>query len=203
MMKLTRLMSFAAYLAVAMFSTNAAALSIDFSTGGAGAGGSLDGVFAGNVTGTDILIGNVVIEGAPNAATNGSFTVDGLLNFDTAANTISIVGSIADLGIGPGTTLMQGSFFFWEYSDCTIFPGTPCEALIAAGPDTKSPLLLELIGVPANTEFAFFGFSLEAASGNVISTDILNQSPIPVPAAVWLFGSGLLGLVGIARRRAR
>jgi hypothetical protein len=28
-----------------------------------------------------------------------------------------------------------------------------------------------------------------------------NLSPIPVPAAVWLFGSGLLGLVGIARRR--
>lgn len=26
-------------------------------------------------------------------------------------------------------------------------------------------------------------------------------SPIPVPAAVWLFGSGLLGLLGIARRR--
>lgn len=26
-------------------------------------------------------------------------------------------------------------------------------------------------------------------------------SPVPVPAAVWLFGSGLLGLVGIARRK--
>jgi hypothetical protein len=26
---------------------------------------------------------------------------------------------------------------------------------------------------------------------------------VPVPAAVWLFGSGLLGLVGIARRRAK
>jgi hypothetical protein len=26
-------------------------------------------------------------------------------------------------------------------------------------------------------------------------------SPVPVPAAVWLFGSGLVGLVGIARRK--
>lgn len=28
-----------------------------------------------------------------------------------------------------------------------------------------------------------------------------SPAPIPLPAAVWLFGSGLLGLVGIARRR--
>jgi hypothetical protein len=26
---------------------------------------------------------------------------------------------------------------------------------------------------------------------------------VPVPAAVWLFGSGLLGLVGVARRKNR
>lgn len=26
-------------------------------------------------------------------------------------------------------------------------------------------------------------------------------SAVPVPAAIWLFGSGLLGLVGVARRR--
>ena len=27
-------------------------------------------------------------------------------------------------------------------------------------------------------------------------------SPVPIPAAVWLFGSSLLGLIGVARRRA-
>ena len=36
-------------------------------------------------------------------------------------------------------------------------------------------------------------------SGGVLAVDV---QPIPVPAAVWLFGSGLLGLVGVARRRA-
>ena len=35
-------------------------------------------------------------------------------------------------------------------------------------------------------------------SGNTLAVDL---APIPVPAAVWLFGTGLLGIVAIARRR--
>jgi len=31
--------------------------------------------------------------------------------------------------------------------------------------------------------------------------DYENVAPVPVPAAVWLFGSGLIGLVGVARRK--
>lgn len=30
-----------------------------------------------------------------------------------------------------------------------------------------------------------------------------SQTPVPVPAAAWLFGSGLLGLIGVVRRRDR
>jgi hypothetical protein len=31
----------------------------------------------------------------------------------------------------------------------------------------------------------------------------MTPSAVPVPAAVWLFGSGLLGLIGVARRKSR
>lgn len=34
-----------------------------------------------------------------------------------------------------------------------------------------------------------------------VQDGILGESVIPIPAAVWLFGSGLIGLVGLARRK--
>ncbi len=37
----------------------------------------------------------------------------------------------------------------------------------------------------------------------VLGLDLrIELTPVPVPAAVWLFGSGLLGLVGVARRKS-
>lgn len=41
-----------------------------------------------------------------------------------------------------------------------------------------------------------------ASAWAVHDGDIANVSSIPVPAAAWLFGSGLVGLVGAARRKA-
>ena len=37
-------------------------------------------------------------------------------------------------------------------------------------------------------------------SGNLQVTYTFDEVVVPVPAAVWLFGSGLLGLLGMARR---
>jgi len=34
-----------------------------------------------------------------------------------------------------------------------------------------------------------------------VPTAMFGSSPVPIPSAVWLFGSGLLGLVGMARRK--
>ena len=50
-----------------------------------------------------------------------------------------------------------------------------------------------------------WGFFVNTPYTEVFSLDFSNAtivaSPVPVPAAVWLFGSGLLGLVGVARRK--
>lgn len=53
-------------------------------------------------------------------------------------------------------------------------------------------------------DFAFFnieqwenGVSVFKAGGVLAN----NYSAVPIPAAVWLFGSGLIGLIGIARRK--
>jgi hypothetical protein len=41
-------------------------------------------------------------------------------------------------------------------------------------------------------------YAITFTNGVSIST---NVSPVPVPAALWLFGTGLLGLVAVARRK--
>lgn len=48
-------------------------------------------------------------------------------------------------------------------------------------------------------DVAFFGDATPVFNGTSVT---INSTVVPVPAAVWLFGSGLLGLVGVARRRA-
>jgi hypothetical protein len=196
MKKLFRLFSSIVLLAVAAYSTNASAVVvIDFGTGEAGAGGTLTPVGT-DVVGADILIGALSVTGT--SSSDGVYITDAVLNFDTAADTISIVGGVADLGIGAGTTLLTGSYTSFDFQ---FDAGTGSEIFSASGPDTKARSLLDAIGVDPATPFEFFGITIEAANGNVTSTDFVNTA-VPVPAAVWLFGSGLLGLVGVARRRA-
>lgn len=53
---------------------------------------------------------------------------------------------------------------------------------------------------PAGTAYTFW---LQETTVGSFSYGIdLQIAPVPVPAAVWLFGSALLGLLGIGRRRA-
>jgi len=181
---------------------------IDFGTG-LGDSGNIeydqDGT---NVTGTDIFIGAMNVFNAPNGA-NGAYTVGGVLNFSTASNTIVITGTVVSLGIiDSDTVLLTGSFNDggWSFGSAGV-PGL--NVFTGTGEDTKSEALLTALGAPLNQQFDFFGFSLDSNyAGGVVSTDITNTAStgkdvpeVPIPAAAWLFGSGLVGLVGVARRK--
>ena len=65
----------------------------------------------------------------------------------------------------------------------------------------SSTFTLEYSGtVPAGDPSGFGGVQYALyLEGHVVGA----ASPVPVPAAAWLFGSGLVGLVGVARRRRK
>lgn len=56
-----------------------------------------------------------------------------------------------------------------------------------------------VMGIPMPTGGPFQNFNANFNANMTATPDAV----IPVPAAVWLFGSGLLGLVGIARRKKK
>lgn len=82
-------------------------------------------------------------------------------------------------------------FVFSMTSVATVFQGSTF--LLLSGSGTVSKTSFE-------TTSGTWDFSAQT-SGNTFSWSS-SSSVVPVPAAVWLFGSGLLGLVGIARRKA-
>jgi hypothetical protein len=68
-------------------------------------------------------------------------------------------------------------------------------------------------GVALNQQVSLYGVTGNSSAGKLQSyllgsnlslsnAGVLSVSSVPLPAAVWLFGSGLLGLIGVGRRKA-
>jgi hypothetical protein len=58
-----------------------------------------------------------------------------------------------------------------------------------------------LMGPMMTGDMCMTGHSLGGTMGGIPESLTITPSAVPVPAAVWLFGSGLLGLISIARRK--
>jgi len=157
-----------------------------------------------------------------NAATiNGSFGVIGALNATGGADlgTVTTI-SLADVfgsGISAGDTgdvnvlsenLVAGSaadlIGFAPASSFLNIEGWSLE-LTSLNVIDQNANLLSLSGTgvltgggytPTDATWTFSTTSMDSYNMSVEAVAV-----VPVPAAVWLFGSGLLGLVGVARRK--
>jgi hypothetical protein len=157
------------------------------------------------------------------ATVNGSLTVGGVYVFDdtdTSNTTIAlttvwssgpegnVVGTIDGSPVGTGgVTANLDSFSavngFFVVEGWTL----DLSSLLVNGPATGATFLnLSGAGVLTGHGFeateAIWTFSAENATSYSMKVTAEGIPAVPVPAAIWLFGSGLLGLVGVARRKA-
>lgn len=175
-------------------------------------------------SGTNLIVGNMLADWSSNIGVPLSMVWDatglfnaidyGLLAGDVISGTnlkrngaiITDVGSAVPASDGTfnpntGSLLNQGpaplAVTTWNTTTlCT--PGFDCigNALSGGGPFTDD----SISGSPMiDGPFTGLNVNFDIGSGN--SLEVLSVSSVPVPAAVWLFGSGLIGLIGVARRK--
>lgn len=143
----------------------------------------------------------------------------------TASNGFASTDALTDLNILVSNNSGQDVTFSFDYSivldafaDASA-PGDFADASatvdfldnsgvvdIFASTDALAEIPLQLLATGTGTVFdsGTFTFTLADGQTNLISgfvDSFGSASAVPVPAAVWLFGSGLLGLVGVARRK--
>jgi len=84
----------------------------------------------------------------------------------------------------------------------------PDSEILGTMPGSADPLAFGFVNLPGTTVFSgmrliadFDNLKLYDFNWNDNDRPTVGAGVVPVPAAVWLFGSGLLGLIGIARRK--
>jgi len=111
--------------------------------------------------------------------TNQSFTLHG--TYDSASNSFA------------GTFDVAGGLLAGSFDDLTLVQ------LSSGSYDFAANLLYDTGSLKGDLT----GGRLEGIGGiDSLGAKLGAVAVVPVPAAVWLFGSGLIGLIGIARRKA-
>ena len=127
---------------------------------------------------------------------NTKFKLKAVMKNDELSGTVSIKGKMKDLGIKKQSLLMKADLMDFANDENILGFNTDnivCHQAIidAVGCTSSESVYLSLI-----EDIFESGASKVRTAGVAVTT-------VPVPAAVWLFASGLLGLAGMARRRAR
>lgn len=164
-----------------------------------GNGGRAIGTF-GNAA---LTITDVTLSGNPTFAllASGNSTIDvigGAINGEVRANDDTVVDVLGGSGIDAVTATTRGTvtLFGSAFSLGALGPVSLATPFVI-GDDTYNGQLLS--GVLADGS----AISAEIFNGVSGSQIVLAAAPIPLPAAAWLLGPALVGLLGRAHRRRR
>ena len=167
------------------------------------------------------LVGVLQVQAAPLTWTlndvtfGGGETAYGTFDFDADTQTYSNVSITTTTGSGiflPGNSYTSGS-------GTNTFFSTPLTAILIPNPGSIDASILEFeLLAPLTNDGGVIGLvttggssiekfcgdptcSLGFASIRLIQSGYASAPTVPIPAAVWLFGSGLMALIGFARRK--
>lgn len=171
---------------------------IDLKTGGGEANFGFSG---GAILSVEEFMGNLLNNGGilSPGSSPGTTLIDGyyvqsslgslLMEFDGG----DIAGTNFDLLSVTGTAYLGGTLIvsFWDGfipADGSIYTFLTAEAIIGT---------FDFVSLPT---LADWNFLLDYSTDSV-SLRLEQVSAVPIPPALWLFGSGLLGLIGVARRK--
>jgi hypothetical protein len=153
---------------------------------------SISGTGSGSLGGTNFVDANFTISMSGDTALFDGSDINPLIS-----SSVSIDG-LGTTTIGESTRLgINGSIiFFSRSSGLDLF-----DFFLAAPVDLTQPFgPLSGIKVFALNQFNDVASSLGLLSFNSSSDVLFQASAVPVPAAAWLFGSGLAGLLAFKRR---
>ncbi len=173
---------------LSLISVNVFAATVDGSLNVGGAYNATGGVNLGDATG--VSLGDV----GANGPGEGDILETGTLGFDPKTNTFTtgtVGGSLNLESFSPVTNFFSIGGWQLDVSTLTIVD------------QSAGTLNLLGLGVLKGHDFdaTDVSWSFSSSSTTSYSMTVSSVSPVPVPAAAWLFGSGLLGLVGVARRK--
>jgi hypothetical protein len=153
--------------------------------------------------GTDLLTAsgtavNIDDDGTTEAIAGGSFSLNATIDSSGAmsSGSLTVSGTIASLGYNSGT-LLTGDLTAFGFIDSG---GDPLEFLFDVTGGDASGLYPSVAGaILGNTGFGGIADFTNGFQNN--GDGSVNIAPLPLPAAMWLFISGLLAIGGLARSR--
>lgn len=162
-------------------------------------------ISAAGIAKADPIAGSLGIAGGNDTWNTSTKTVD----FTSAGFVVTADGTFASALIGTSVTLDDFSYATGSYSPFTVFSGSDGITLdltsITEGYTNSSGL--HIVGTGVLTESGYtptagtFIFNSSVSGDSAAFEATATATAVPEPASLALFGTGLLGIVGIARRK--